>query len=134
MSDFTVLFHLGREENSDKVVAKDRKEVKGKEIKSSTLPVALVPIAFIAVVLGFCYCMELNEKFSEPNMENIVAETRTLLPSEANLPGQTDIFFSLTSSLSFTFKSPVSKKRSRLLASGIDTNIKEGKDHICQHL
>ncbi|XP_074612680.1 fibroblast growth factor receptor 2-like isoform X3 [Acropora palmata] len=121
--------NIGREENSAVIVAKDKKEGNGKEIQSSTLPVVLVPIAFIAVVLGFCYCKELGEKFPEANMGNIEAETLTLLTSEANLPGQTDIVLRLSSSESFTSKSPLSKRSSRLLASEINTNMKE---EVCQ--
>ncbi|XP_015756848.1 PREDICTED: fibroblast growth factor receptor 2-like [Acropora digitifera] len=120
---------IGREENSAVIVAKDRKEGNGREIQSSTLPVVLVPIAFIAVVLGFCYCKELGEKFPEPNMGNIEAETLTLLTSEANPPGQTDIDLRLSSSESFTSKSPLSKRSSRLSASEINTNMKE---EVCQ--
>ncbi|XP_067037569.1 fibroblast growth factor receptor 2-like isoform X3 [Acropora muricata] len=120
---------IGREENSAVIVAKDKKEGKGREIQSSTLPVVLMPIAFIAVVLGFCYCKELGEKFPEPNMGNIEAETLTLLTSEANPPGQTDIVLRLSSSESFTSKSPLSNRSSRLSASEINTNMKE---EVCQ--
>lgn len=93
-----------------------------------------MPIAFIAVVLGFCYCKELGEKFPEPNMGNIEAETLTLLTSEANPPGKTDIVLRLSSSESFTSKSPLSNRSSRRSASEINTNMKEGKNHRCQHL